>query len=134
MAFVAAFDQRIKVVVTSCGFNSFFKYYGGDLTGWSHAGYMPRIANIYEKNPAKMSFDFTEVLAALAPRAVFINAPLHDGNFDVTGVYDCIQAARPVYDLLKAGDRLAAAHPDCGHDFPPEVRERAYAFIARMGR
>lgn len=33
--FVAAFDPRIKAVVTSCGFNSFFKYYGGNLTGWS---------------------------------------------------------------------------------------------------
>ncbi|MFA4029267.1 MAG: hypothetical protein GDYSWBUE_002098, partial [Candidatus Fervidibacterota bacterium] len=33
--FVAAFDERLKVIVTSCGFTSFVKYRGGDLTGWS---------------------------------------------------------------------------------------------------
>ena len=49
--FVAAFDERLKVVVTSCGFNSFRKYFGGDLTGWSHNGYMPRLASAYGKDP-----------------------------------------------------------------------------------
>ena len=81
--FIAAFDPRIKAVVTSCGFTSFAKYKGGDLTGWSHKGYMPRIAEIYGKDPQRMPFDFTEVLAALAPRPVFINAPLGDDNFNV---------------------------------------------------
>jgi dienelactone hydrolase len=127
--FVAAFDERIKVVATSCGFNSFFKYYGGDLTGWSHNGYMPRIATVYGKDPARMPFDFTEILAALAPRAVFINAPLHDDNFEVSGVQDCLEAAQPIYALFQATPCLAARHPDCGHDFPPEVREAAYAFV-----
>lgn len=129
--FVAAFDERIKVAVTSCGFNSFLKYYGGELTGWSSVSYMPRIAELYGKDPLKMPFDFTEILAAIAPRAVFVNAPLHDGNFEVSGVYDCINAAKPVYDLFHASNNLVAMHPDCGHDFPSEVRERAYAFIDR---
>ena len=100
--FAAAFDSRIQAVVTSCGFNSFFKYCGGDLTGWSHAGYMPRIATAYGKDPKQMPFDFTEVLAALAPRPVFIHAPLGDANFEVSGVKDCVAgggagvcAARP---------------------------------------
>lgn len=130
--FVAAFDERLKVVVSSCGFNSFFKYYGGDLTGWSHGGYMPRIATVYGKDPARMPFDFTEVLAALAPRAVFINAPLHDDNFEVSGVQDCLAAARPVYELFQATAHLVAVHPDCGHDFPPTVREAAYAFVEQV--
>ena len=102
---------------------------GGDLTGWTHRGYMPRIADVYGKDPARVPFDFTEVLAAMAPRPVFINAPLHDANFDVTGVYDCVNAATPVYALFGAEDRLVAAHPDDGHDFPDEVRMQAYEFI-----
>ncbi len=126
--YVATFDERIQVVVTSCGFNSFSKYYGGDLTGWSHKGYMPRIAEVYGKDPAKMPFDFTEILGAMAPRSVFINAPLKDGNF-LSGVDDCVEAARPVYALLKALDRLVIVQPDCEHDFPPEVREEAYRFV-----
>jgi hypothetical protein len=130
--FVAAFEPRLKVVVTSCGFNSFFKYYKGNLTGWSHRGYMPRIADEFGRNPAKMPFDFTEILGALAPRAVFINAPLRDGNFEVSGVKDCVAAAMPVYRLHEASVKLEAVYPDAGHDFPPDIREKAYAFIDRQ--
>jgi dienelactone hydrolase len=132
--FVSVFDDRIKVAVTSCGFNRFAKYYGGNLTGWSHKGYMPRIASEYARDPVRMPFDFTEVLGALAPRHVFINAPLGDENFEVSGVKDCVESARPVYDLYDAGDRLFAVHPDCGHDFPPQERERAYQFIDKVLR
>ena len=127
--FLAVFDTRIKAVVTSCGFCSFFKYYGGDLTGWSHKGYMPRIASIYGKNPDKIPFDFTEILGAVAPRALFINAPLHDANFEISGVYDCVNAARPVYNLLKAGDKLVMTNPDATHAFPPDARNAAYRFL-----
>jgi len=130
--FVAVFDERIKAIVTSCGFISFEKYKGGDLTGWSHKGYMPRIAEVYHKNPAEMPFDFTEVLAALAPRPVFINAPVGDDNFEVSGVNDCVAAALPVYrQIFKAGRNLHVTHPNCGHDFPTPVREAAYKFLAR---
>lgn len=127
--FVAAFDPRIKVAVSSCGFNAFPKYMGGNLKGWTHRGYMPRIAEIYGADPARMPFDFPEVLAAIAPRAVFVNAPRMDSNFEVSGVVDCLRAAAPVYGLFNAEERLVAAHPDTGHDFPPDIRAKAYAFI-----
>lgn len=128
--FAALFDERIRAVVTSCGFNSFFDYYEGNLNGWSSLKYMPRIAERHQKDPARMPFDFTEVLAALAPRPVFINAPVDDSNFEVRGVYKCLRAAGPVYArIFDAEDRLVAEHPKCGHDFPPDVRERAYAFL-----
>lgn len=130
--FAAVFDERLRAVVTSCGFNSFFKYMQGDLTGWSHRGYMPRITERYGRNPRKMPFDFTEVLAAIAPRAVFVNAPSGDSNFDVSGVRDCLNAARPVYEkIFNAGDRLVARHPDAAHDFPAAVRLEAYEFLDR---
>jgi len=132
--FVALFDDRIKAVVTSCGFTKFSKYYGGDLTGWSHQGYMPRIAEVYGKDPARMPFDFTEILAAMAPRPVYINAPLHDTNFDVFGVRLCVAAATPVYQLFGASGNVVVAHPDCGHDFPPAQREAAYRLLDRALR
>ena len=127
--FLAAFDSRIKAMVTSCGFNSFFKYCGGDLTGWSHRGYMPRIAAVYGCDPKQMPFDFPEIVAALAPRPLFINAPKNDSNFEMSGVEDCITAARPVYELLGAKDGLVVMHPAGGHDFEPALREAAYRFL-----
>lgn len=120
--FVAAFDQRIRAVVTSCGFTSFRKYYGGDLTGWSHKGYMPRIAAVYGKSPERMPFDFDDVLTAIAPRPVFVNAPLRDANFDATGVDDCVaKAADP--------SRITVRHPGAAHSFPDEIRREAYGFL-----
>ena len=83
--FTAAFDERIKAVVSSCGFCSFAKYYGGNLTGWTSDRYMPRIATVYGKDPKKVPFDFTDVLIAIAPRAVLAVAPVKDDNFAVEG-------------------------------------------------
>jgi dienelactone hydrolase len=127
--FVAAFDERIKAAVSSCGFTSFAKYYGGDLTGWSSDKYMPRIAKVYGKDPKRMPFDFPDVLSAIAPRAVFVSAPLHDANFEVSGVRDCIAAARPVFERLEAKENLEVIYPDGAHQFSDEARKAAYSFL-----
>jgi dipeptidyl aminopeptidase/acylaminoacyl peptidase len=124
--FVAAFDPRIRAVVTSCGFTSFAKYKGGDLKGWSHEGYMPRIATMFGNSPARMPFDFKGVLAVIAPRPLFINAPVGDSNFDVSGVRDTLAAVRGMF-----GENLQVVYPDAGHAFPKPVREQAYAFLRK---
>ena len=129
--FLAVFDPRVKAVVSSCGFNAFPKYMKGDLTGWSHKGYMPRIAELYGKDPARMPFDFPELLRSLAPRALFINAPLGDANFEVSGVRDCVEVAKPAYAERGAGDALVVEYPEAGHDFPEAVRRRAYEFLEK---
>lgn len=127
--FTAAFDERIKAVVTCCGFTRFARYMQGDLTGWTGPRYMPRIATDFGKSPERMPFDFTEVIAAIAPRAVHIVAPLEDDNFAVEGVRETVKAASPVYELLGAGDKLTVTYPDCGHDFPDGEREAAYGVL-----
>jgi dienelactone hydrolase len=129
--FLAAFDERVKCVVSSCGFCSFPRYMKGDLTGWSHDGYMPRIRTVYGRDPAKMPFDFPEVVAAIAPRPFLVCAPIRDPNFDVQGVRDCLTAAKPAYDLLNVGDRVRGIYPDAGHDFPSETRSVAYDWFDR---
>jgi pimeloyl-ACP methyl ester carboxylesterase len=125
--FLAAFDERIRAVVTSCGFTSFHRYMGGDLTGWSHRGYMPRIASEYGKSPARMPFDFSDVLEAISPRPVFVNAPLGDSNFDPTGVDEAVQSA---LSREHSRNRIIVRHPEAGHDFPAPVRDEAYGFLA----
>jgi dienelactone hydrolase len=131
--FLAAFDDRVKVIVTSCGFTSFPKYMKGDLSGWSHKGYMPRIADQFGKDPRRMPFDFSDILVSLAPRAVFINAPLRDDNFEVSGVRDCVEAALPVYDrVFHAKKRLKAVYPNSAHEYPTAVRRESYRFLDRL--
>lgn len=132
--FTALFDSRIRAVVSSCGFNAFPQYENGNIAGWSHKGYMPRLRERYELDLAKVPFDFPELIGALAPRAFFTNSPLHDDNFEVEGVRIAIDAARPVYQLLGVPDRLTADYPDAQHTFPQAVRERAYEFLDRQLR
>jgi dienelactone hydrolase len=125
--FVAAFDPRLKAVVTSCGFNAFAKYFGGNLKGWTSQRYMPKIAEVYHNSPREVPFDFTDVFEAIAPRAIFVNAPLRDANFEVSGVRDVAAAIGAKFPK----SRLVIEHPDADHDFPPDVRERAYAFMKK---
>ncbi len=129
--FTAAFDTRIQAIVSNCGFTSFPKYRNGKIKGWTSDRYMPRIASLYDLDPAKVPFDFPEIVAAFAPRAFLASSPLRDDNFDVSGVKDCLAAAAPVYELLEAKERLDANYPDCAHDFPAEARNRAYEFLYR---
>ncbi|HUE72516.1 MAG TPA: alpha/beta fold hydrolase [Pirellulaceae bacterium] len=130
--YTAVFDPRLKAVVTSCGFTTFHDYYAGNLKGWTSDRYMPRIRDVYELSPDRMPFDFPEVLAAIAPRGLFVNAPLHDANFDNGGVRKCIAAATPVYELLGAKEQLQVVYPDCAHDFPDEVREQVYGWLDKQ--
>lgn len=127
--FAGAFDPRLKVLVTSSGFDSFHDYMGGNLTGWCQPRYMMRIQDVYGKDPDKMPFDFPEVLAALAPRPLYVHAPLSDSNFRVESVKRCLAAASTVYRLFDAETRIATDYSPGGHGFPIEAREAAYRFI-----
>lgn len=130
--FVGAFDPRLKVVVSSCGWTPFHDYYGGKIAGWTSDRYMPRLRSVYELNPDRVPFDFYELVAALAPRGFFSNSPLRDDNFAVAGVKKAEARARAVFALRGAADRLQVRSPDSGHDFPPAVRREAYGFIDRI--
>lgn len=129
--FVGAFDPRLKVIVTSSGFDSFFDYKGGNLSGWCQPRYMMRIETAYGKDPKRMPFDFPDVLAAIAPRHLYIHAPLEDDNFREASVKRCVAAAQGVYRLYDATDHVVAAYPPGGHGFPKEARQLAYEFIDR---
>ena len=132
--FTAAFDERIKVVVSSCGLDSFLDYAGGDPKvwkaerGWCQQRYMPKLLD-YAGRLESIPFDFQELIGALAPRACFINAPLGDTNFKWRSVDTIAQAARPVYELFGAPQNLRVEHPDSGHLFPGEMREKAYRLL-----
>lgn len=134
--FLGLFDPRVKVMVSSAGYNSFVdyaasKYGGGDLSNWGIDKHMRRIRTVYGNDPKKVPFDFPELLAALAPRPVFTNAPLRDNYFAHAGVVKCLKAAQPVYKLFGCEDPLPVQSPDAEHDFPDEQRKAAYEFLDR---
>lgn len=127
--FTAVFDPRVQVVVSSCGFDSFQDYMDGDIVGWTSRFYMPKLLDY---PLADIPFDFDDLIAALAPRTVFVNATVRDGNFKWRSVARIGEAVAPVYDLYGARDNLKIVHPDAGHDFPDAVREQAYERIGAV--
>jgi dienelactone hydrolase len=137
--FTAVLDERIRVVVSSCGLDAFVDYYGGDEAvwkagkGWTQDRYMPRLAE-YRGRLREIPFDFPELIGALAPRSVFIIAPQRDENFRAASVDRVVAAARPVFALYKQESRLRIEHPNSGHDFPAPMREAAYRLIEQEFR
>jgi len=129
--FTAAWDPRIRVVVSSCGLDSFRDYYDGNPEvwrpgkGWCQERYMPRLAE-YRGRLGEIPFDFPQVLAAIAPRRVLIFAPVNDDNFRWRSVDRVAEEARALAVRSGVLPDLRVEHPATGHRFPPEAREQAY--------
>ena len=128
--YTAVFDHRIQAVVSSCGLDSYLDYKDGDIRGWTSDRYMPGLL-AYRERLRDIPFDFHEMIGALAPRACFISAPLRDDNFKADSVDRIVAAARQVYRLYRKPENLSLEHPDSAHDFPDEMRRRAYAMFDR---
>lgn len=126
--YTAVFDLRIAAVVCCCGFDAYLDYMDGDIRGWTSDRYMPRLLDYALE---EIPFDFHDMIAALAPRPFLAVAPLRDANFKWQSVDRIIAAAARVYALYGAEDALAVEHPDCEHDFPDAMRERAYQLFAQ---
>jgi len=128
--YTAVFEERIQVVVSSCGLDSYLDYKDGNIQGWTSSRYMPKLLE-YEHRLSEIPFDFHEMVGALAPRVCFLSAPLNDDNFKWKSVDGVAAAARQVYQLYGKPKNLTVEHPDCGHDFPDAMRQLAYALFDR---
>ncbi len=134
--YTAVFEPRIKVVVSSCGLDSYLDYYDGQESvwsegrGWTQQRYIPALA-AYRGRLEEIPFDFHEIIAALAPRTCLISAPLNDHNFRWKSAAAVVQAARQIYDLYDASDQLRIEHPDAAHEFPADMRALAYRLFDR---
>lgn len=126
--FTAFLDERITAVVSSCGFDSWLDYKNGNLQGWTQDRYLPAM-RAYLGRPHEVPFDFYELLAALAPRHVFINAPKGDDNFQWHSVRRIVRASHEVFALHGATHRLHVHFPEAGHDFPDLQRQAACAML-----
>ncbi len=136
--FLSAFDTRVKVTVSSCGWTQFDFYNIGPISEekqtarlgpWTQNVYMPVWASKYGLDGSRKPFEFHVLLQAIAPRAFFSSSPVGDGNFDINGVKEGIWLAQMGYNFLNAEDKLRVIYPDVGHSFPKQAREEAYRFI-----
>ncbi len=134
--FLAAFDERVKATVSSCGWTPFTHYnigeeaskrYGGRLGPWAQDRYMPKIKAYLDQE--KLPFDFTHIIGSIAPRAVFSSSPIGDGNFSVEGVKEVVPLLTSIYRYFGIPANFKVVYPKVGHDFPADTRDTAYQFL-----
>jgi hypothetical protein len=147
--FGMALEERIKVGASSCGFDTF--RIDGNPWRWSHAtALIPRLG-FYVSSPyvnmdqyravpdsevINTPFDLHEMLALIAPRALFLSTSDLDFVFPNGGwsARQSLARVEPVYQLLGARDRLGSYFFSGGHNFPPEASGRAYEWFDRWLR
>ncbi len=142
--FSMAFDQRIKVGASNCGFDTF--RIDGNVWRWSHAtALMPRLGfyvgspylnmDFYRAVPdsevIQTPFEMHQLLALIAPRPLFLSTSDEDFVFPNAGWSARQSLARlaPVYRLHDCSENLEGYFFRGGHSFPPLVSKRAYDWL-----
>jgi dienelactone hydrolase len=142
----AAFDSRIKAVVSSCGFVPFRT--DGNTFRWSHAtALMPKLGfflggrvmtlqtfqDFKLKEVDQTPFDWHHILSLIAPRALFLSVSLDDeifpGGESIRS--QVVPRIEPIYDLYERREQFAAYFFRGGHTFPQEARAKAFALLDR---
>ncbi len=130
VVYLAAFEERIKAAVPSTGVS-------------------PNLTNVFRNRAAPdspsprraaeivrcgiPSFDYQELLALIAPRAVLMIEPWNDAvhcNPLIEANFRCFEKARFVFELCGASPNLSLLCHGDGHDTTDIVRQYAYLWLS----
>lgn len=131
-----AFDDRIKGVVSICGFDP-LRLQTPDkgtegIRHYSHLhGLLPRLG-FFVGHEDRVPFDFDEVLALIAPKPVLIVAPKMDRYARVADVSREVENSRKVYSLLGHPEALQFETPMDFNRFPRTMQDNAFDWIVRQ--
>lgn len=132
---LAAFDRRVKAAVASCGYATFAADPESDRTRWSRDrwfSYMPRLRPVFLRGDLP-AWDWPDVLRLIAPRAFFQHTTMEDEIFKQSrSAYEAGEAAKPVWELYDAADRLTNVYKPGKHDISDEARREMYEWLDRQ--
>ncbi|MDR1746741.1 MAG: alpha/beta fold hydrolase [Tannerella sp.] len=137
---VASFEPRLKLIVSSCGWceHDYFdigpapdneEFRGsGRLWGDAQERYYPLLRDKYNFDDHAVPYQWYEVIGLLAPRPFFSHSPVNDDNFNVEGVRVGIEKGIEAYHFFNAEENLCVLYSDVGHNFG-DSRWKAYTWI-----
>jgi len=133
--FLAAFDQRVKVVVVNCAYERIETDEGRER--WSRTFnfiYTPHLREYVRPGAERrVPWDFQHLLALIEPRPLFQSFGLYDCTWSHPRTPAQIHAAlHELYGGVGKGELLHTEFFSGGHGFPVEVRARAYEFLDRF--
>ncbi len=129
----AALDKRVKGVVAISAFtpmrtDTSDKGTGGIARLFRDKDIEPNLG-IYEGHEASIPYDYDELIAAIAPRPVYIISPTLDRETNPAEVHAAVEKSRKVYALYKAADNLALDEPWDYSRLPNVTQDRAIAWM-----
>ena len=130
--FLAAFDDRVKATVVSCGFTPMGR--ASKPFAWARETWFvhfPALARYLRAGI--LPFDFHEVMALVAPRPLFNYSAGQDSIFpDAAAIAAAGVELRQLYRVLGTPDSLSFEMGSGPHGFPEPVRQRAYAWLEKQ--
>jgi len=122
--FAAAFDLRIKVAVSSCGFST-YKAILRNRINHNFAIYIPGILQYAE---------ISDIASMIAPRPFLILAGDKDEIFPLEGVLEVFEKAQEIYRLHGAEEKIMLRRNDGGHRLTTWMRQEAYRWFDKWLR
>ncbi len=128
---LAAFDDRIRTTVASCGFTRFASEPTPDR--WAPDEGLVLVPKLRESFESRsFPFEWEDVLALIAPNPVLVCSAANDGVLAAPeSVAEAVGAARLVYNMLGAKGALEHFAHNGGHAMTVESLEAADAWFDR---
>jgi hypothetical protein len=125
--FTAALDERVAAVVAASAVDS-LRNPSPHSEGIAHYtdlhGLLPRLSQ-FKGNEKEIPADYDDVLKAIAPRPVYLRAPLLDWTADVEQVRRL---------SASAGTHVSLATPRDFNRFRADAQREAFAWLAGLAR
>ncbi|HVT90309.1 MAG TPA: alpha/beta fold hydrolase [Tepidisphaeraceae bacterium] len=124
----AALDNRVKGVVSICGFtpmrtDTTDKGTGG-LTRYSiDLPLLPQLG-AYVGNESKLPYDYDELMATIAPRPVYVLQPMLDRDATPADVHAAVDRAKKVFGFYNATNKLVLDEPWDYNRLPQATQDR----------
>jgi pimeloyl-ACP methyl ester carboxylesterase len=131
----AVLDSRVKGVVSLNGFTPMRtdteqKGTGGIARYFREHDLLPRMGAFAGKE-AQLPYDFDELIAAIAPRPVYILSPQFDRDATPADVKMAVEQAKKVYGLYNATDNLMLDEPWDYNRLPLGTQDRVIQWMAQ---
>jgi pimeloyl-ACP methyl ester carboxylesterase len=132
--YTAALDDRVKGAVSICGFTPMRTDTAdrgpGGLARYSlDLPLLPRLG-FFIGNESKLPYDYNELMAAIAPRPVYVLQPQLDRDAAPADVHVAVDQAKKVFGLYNALDKLMLDEPFDYNRLPEVTQDRIVKWMS----
>ncbi|MCS5631532.1 MAG: alpha/beta fold hydrolase [Pirellulaceae bacterium] len=127
--YLQAFDERVKVGISSCGWTTFRSKVLLEERLLATEYFMPFLKTKYNLDLTKFPFEYTDAFTAIAPRVFYSYSPANDGVHPGWGPATAAPVIQEYYDAYGAKDSFIFKQPPGDHHFPWTGRQDSYKVI-----